>query len=128
MLCWTSGCDPPAIERPGRARAFLARASDDCQHTTCLALSIDDPGNCAALSRVCAGTVPDPSNPRWLTLGSGTLHTPFLYLAVTAKNEVAQLDTATGQKNWQQKYGSSSSGFRSGSPYLDFPCRYSILL
>jgi hypothetical protein len=61
------------------------------------------PGSCAAPGRTCAGVEPHPQLPGAITLAETTnLVYPYIYLSVTNKAEVAQLDTDTGIKRWQK--------------------------
>ncbi len=72
-----------------------------CRQTVCTVSFYDRPGDCSAANRVCDGTGPFEQNPNWITLTQTTIRTPFIYIAVTGKNQVAKLSTATGEKLWQ---------------------------
>jgi streptogramin lyase len=61
----------------------------------------DTPSDCTAPGRTCNGVETDPGDPDSVTLGQGTLRTPFIYIAVNDKDEVAKLDTVDGHKYWQ---------------------------
>ncbi|MBI5529664.1 MAG: hypothetical protein HY897_25335 [Deltaproteobacteria bacterium] len=67
----------------------------------CFTEDWDKPGNCSEPGRSCNGTIPDPGDPNSVTLGESQANAPFIYISVTGKNEVAKLDTVTGQKKWQ---------------------------
>ncbi len=76
----------------------------------CYEKDYDDLSDCNASGRTCNGVEPDPNNPGSITLGEATFQTPFIYVAVQGKNEIAKLDTVTGQKIWQKpSYGTDPS-------------------
>ena len=79
----------------------LLTACGTCPDVPCYDIEWDTPGDCEADLRDCDGTVPDPNDPDAVTLGQGAVRTPFIYIAVTGRNQVAKLDTETGQKIWQ---------------------------
>jgi hypothetical protein len=117
---WSGVCDGqvlPAYEPCGSATDI------DCDGLTggplnacgkcgepCYTEDYDKPSDCSKTGRKCNGTEPDPNNPDAVTLGQATSSTPFIYVAVYEKNEVAKLDTATGAKLWQKpSYGLNPS-------------------
>ncbi len=79
----------------------LLTACGSCPDVPCYEQDWDSPGDCDADLRDCDGTVPDPSDPDSVTLGQGTVRTPFIYISVTGRDQVAKLDTETGAKIWQ---------------------------
>ncbi|MBW2464034.1 MAG: hypothetical protein JRH11_20465, partial [Deltaproteobacteria bacterium] len=58
------------------------------------------PADCAASGRTCDSVEEHPDHPGSVTLGQSTTDFDYIYIAVTARNEVAQLDTSTGVVNW----------------------------
>jgi len=75
-------------------------ACGTCPPTPCFTETWTTPADCAADGRTCDGVVEDADNPGAITLGEGTLSFDYIYIAVTNRNEVAQLDTTTGAVNW----------------------------
>jgi streptogramin lyase len=67
----------------------------------CYQIDWDQPGLCEEDHRLCDGVIPDPADPDSITLGQGAVRTPFIYIAVTGRDQVAKLDTDTGAKIWQ---------------------------
>lgn len=63
-----------------------------------------------------------PDHPGSITLGQSMTDVPFIYIAVTARHQVAQLNTDTGVKNWQVnsygRYPSRTSVARDGSVWV----------
>ncbi|MGC8928732.1 MAG: hypothetical protein ACP5QK_12535, partial [Myxococcota bacterium] len=70
---------------------------------SCYIKDYDKPGDCSYPDRTCDSVEPDPNNPNAITLSEKSLpKTPFIYISVTGKNQVAKLDTSNGQKLWQK--------------------------
>jgi sugar lactone lactonase YvrE len=70
---------------------------------SCYKKDYDKPGDCSYPGRTCDSVEPDPNNPNSITLSEKALpKTPFIYISVTGKNEVAKLDTSDGRKLWQK--------------------------
>ncbi len=67
----------------------------------------DMPSDCEADGRDCDGVEPDPDMPDSITLGSSSFDLDYIYVAVTQRGQVAQLNTTTGVKNWQMPSGGS---------------------
>ncbi len=82
-------------------------ACGTCPGTPCYLEEFEDPSNCGdGTGRTCNGVEVDPGDPAAITLGQAQAQTPFIYIAVTGRNEVAKLDTVTAQKLWQRSsYG-----------------------
>ncbi len=78
---------------------------------SCYTKDYNKPGDCNYPDRTCDSVEADPNNPNAITLSEKALpKTPFIYISVTAKNQVAKLDTSTGQKLWQKpSYGTYPS-------------------
>jgi hypothetical protein len=80
----------------------------------CYVEEFHEPASCLeGNGRICDRIIPDDNNPDAFTLSTdkrGGGGTNVIYIAVTARNQVAKLDTITGQKQWQvDTYGDSPS-------------------
>jgi streptogramin lyase len=96
-----SVCDGQDDDCDGLVDEGVLTACGACPTEPCYEVGWDTPGDCDADLRDCDGTIPDPDNPDAVTLGQGAVRTPFIYISVTGRNQVAKLDTETGQKIWQ---------------------------
>ncbi|MSP62264.1 MAG: hypothetical protein EXR72_18425 [Myxococcales bacterium] len=96
-------CDTKDNNCNGLADEGVLNACGKCAPMPCFVKDYNKPGQCNAADRTCSGVVPDPMNPDAITLGEtlGGVF-PFIYISVTNKNEVALLNTDTGQKMWQK--------------------------
>ena len=84
----------------------VTNACGTCPPEPCYDENWDTPADCdPAAGTDCNGVEEDPNFPGSVTLGQVEFDNHFIYIAVTNKNEVAQLDTDTGQKMWQAPSG-----------------------
>ena len=96
-----SVCDGADDDCDGLVDETLVNGCGECPPAPCWEQPYPDPGECDDPDRVCDGVVPWPDDPTSITLGQSTLTNPFIYIAVTGRNQVAKLDTVTGTKVWQ---------------------------
>ncbi|MEM9070815.1 MAG: MopE-related protein, partial [Myxococcota bacterium] len=78
----------------------VVNACGTCFPEPCFTDTWDTPSDCEAEGRTCDDVEESPDFPGGVTLGSSTTDFDYIYIAVTARNEVAQLDTTTGAVNW----------------------------
>ena len=78
----------------------VANACGTCEPEPCFTDTWDTPADCDDMGRTCDDLEEHPDFPGSVTLGQSTVDFDYIYLAVTARNEVAQLDTMTGAVNW----------------------------
>ena len=94
-------CDGADNDCDGLTDEGLLNACGACPGSYCYEEDWNQPSDCNAPGRQCDGVEPDPGDPDSITLGQGSVRTPFIYISVTGRNQVAKLDTETGQKIWQ---------------------------
>ncbi|MCS6798177.1 MAG: MopE-related protein [Myxococcota bacterium] len=104
-------CEPEPVETcngrdddcDGMVDDGVVNACGRCPPEPCFEEPWERPADCMADPyRRCDGVVEHPDHPGDITLGQGTFESPFIYIAVTGRNEVAQIDTDTGVKRWQR--------------------------
>jgi len=93
-------CDNTDNDCDGLTDEGLLNACGACPGGYCYEEDWDQPSDCNAPGRQCDGVEPDPGDPDSITLGQGTLRTPFIYLAVNERDQVAKLDTVDGHRYW----------------------------
>jgi hypothetical protein len=96
-----TACDGVDDDCDGLVDEDLVNSCGLCPPLPCYTEPYEEPGDCEASSRNCDGTGPWEDDPTAVTLTQGTVRTPVLYIAVNSRDEVAQMDTITGAKNWQ---------------------------
>ncbi len=96
-----TACDGVDDDCDGMVDEGLVNSCGLCPPAPCYVEPWETPGDCEEGDRLCDGTGPLEEDPTAITLTQGTLRTPVIYIAVTNRAEVAQLDTRTGAKNWQ---------------------------
>ena len=94
-------CDGMDTDCDGRVDEGVVNACGTCPPMPCFTETWGTPADCMADGRTCDDVEEDPMYPGSVTLGSSTVDFDYIYIAVTARNQVAQLDTRTGVKNWQ---------------------------
>ena len=78
-----------------------------CPGDPCYEEIWDTPGQCGVLETCGVGTAPvqcpgSTTGTDCITLGEGSVQTPYIYLAIYNHNEVAKLDTVTGALIWKK--------------------------
>ncbi|MEC7525795.1 MAG: MopE-related protein [Myxococcota bacterium] len=94
-------CDGMDTDCDGAIDEGVVNACGTCPPMPCFTETWGTPADCMRDGRTCDDVEEDPMYPGSVTLGSSTVDFDYIYIAVTARNEVAQLDTRTGVKNWQ---------------------------
>ncbi|MEM9860601.1 MAG: MopE-related protein [Myxococcota bacterium] len=79
----------------------VTNACGTCPPEPCFEEDYDELADCELPGRTCDDVEEDPEFPGSITLGASNIDFDYIYIAVTGRNEVAQLDTRTGVKNWQ---------------------------
>lgn len=106
----TETCDGVDNDCDGATDENVVNACGTCPPEPCFNEEWEDLSDCEQPGRVCDDVEEDPMYPGSVTLGTSTLDFDYIYIAVTGRNEVAQLDTTTGVKNWQvPSFGTSPS-------------------
>ncbi|MBX3274101.1 MAG: hypothetical protein KF729_27795 [Sandaracinaceae bacterium] len=101
-------CGPEPVETcngldddcDGRIDEGVVNACGTCPPEPCFTEMWDRPADCGVDGRTCDSVVEHPDHPGSVTLGESTVDFDYIYIAVTARNMVAQLDTRTGVRNW----------------------------
>lgn len=84
----------------------VTNACGTCPPEPCYDESWDTPADCdPTVGTDCNSVEEHPDYPGSVTLGQIEWESHYIYIAVTNKNQVAQLDTDTGVKNWQVDSG-----------------------
>ena len=103
-------CDGDDDDCDGVVDDGVVNACGTCAPTPCYEETWTRPIDCTDPGRTCTGLEEHPDYPGSITLGEATFENNHIYIAVTNRNEVAQLDTNTGVKNWQvTSYGTYPS-------------------
>ncbi len=103
------GCGPEPVETcngidddcDGAVDEGVVNACGTCPPEPCFTETWGTPADCGYEGRTCDDVEEHPMYPGSVTLGQSTVDFDYIYIAVTARNEVAQLDTRTGVRNWQ---------------------------
>ncbi|TPW08139.1 MAG: putative inner membrane protein translocase component YidC, partial [Acidimicrobiaceae bacterium] len=108
----TETCNGADDDCDGIADDGVVNACGECPPTPCFEETWPMPADCGGADpyRDCDGVEEHPDYPGSITFGEGTFESPFIYIAVTGRNQVAQLNTDTGVKMWQREsYGTYPS-------------------
>ncbi|MFK7985836.1 MAG: MopE-related protein [Sandaracinaceae bacterium] len=101
----TETCDGVDNDCDGEFDEGVVNACGTCPPEPCFTETWGTPGDCEADGRFCDDVEEHPDYPGSVTLGESTLDFDYIYIAVTGRNQVAQLDTrpgaTEGTKNWQ---------------------------
>ena len=103
-------CDGTDDDCDGIVDEGVVNACGLCAPTPCYTATWGSPADMMVPGREGDSVEEHPDHPGSVTLGQSMSDLPFIYLAVTRRHQVAQLNTDTGVKNWQvNSYGRSPS-------------------
>ena len=115
-------CNGTDDDCDGTTDEGVTNACGTCPPLPCFTETWPDPAACGTEGRTCSDVVPSMDSPGAVTLGQTQSDLALIYLAVTAQNRVAQLNTDTGAVNWiRDSYGrwpSRTSVARDGSVWV----------